>query len=70
MSRGIIAIGIEKDDELVAAQLTDGQQIIFLATHEGMAVRFDEEDVRAMGRPGYGVRGMNLATRTTSSAWR
>jgi DNA gyrase subunit A len=61
MSRGIIAIGIEKDDELVAAQCTDGQQIIFLATHDGMAVRFDEEDVRAMGRPAYGVRGMNLA---------
>jgi DNA gyrase subunit A len=61
MSRGIIAIGIEKDDELVAAQLTDGQQIIFLATHEGMAVRFDEDEVRAMGRPAYGVRGMNLA---------
>ena len=60
MSRGIIAIGIEKDDELVAAQLTDGQQIIFLATHEGMAVRFDEDDVRVMGRPAYGVRGMNL----------
>ncbi|HUO59358.1 MAG TPA: DNA gyrase subunit A, partial [Candidatus Acidoferrales bacterium] len=61
MSRGIIAIGIEKDDELVAAQCTDGQQIIFLATHAGMAVRFDEDDVRAMGRPAYGVRGMNLA---------
>ena len=60
MSRGIIAIGIEKDDELVAAQLTDGQQIIFLATHEGMAVRFDEDDVRVMGRPAYGVRGMKL----------
>ena len=61
MSRGIIAIGIEKDDELVAAQCTDGQQIIFLATHDGMAVRFDEDDVRAMGRPAFGVRGMNLA---------
>ncbi len=47
MSRGIIAIGIEKDDELVAAQLTDGQQIVFLATHEGMAVRFDEDDSAA-----------------------
>ncbi len=60
MSRGIIAIGIEKDDELVAAQCTDGQQIVFLATHDGMAIRFDEEDVRPMGRPAYGVRGMNL----------
>jgi DNA gyrase subunit A len=61
MSRGIIAIGIEKDDELVAAQCTDGQQIIFVATHDGMAIRFDEEDVRPMGRPAYGVRGMNLS---------
>ena len=60
MSRGIIAIGIEKEDELVAASCTDGNQIVFLATHEGMAIRFDEENVRAMGRPAYGVRGMDL----------
>ena len=60
MSRGIIAIGIDKDDELVAAQLTDGNQIIFLASHNGLAIRFDEEDVRTMGRPAYGVRGMDL----------
>src|SRR5437588_7595244 len=60
MSRGIIAIGIEKDDELVAARLTDGNQIVFLASHEGMAIRFNEEDVRSMGRPAYGVRGMDL----------
>src|SRR5436305_1320025 len=60
MSRGIIAIGIEKEDELVAARLTDGDQIVFLASHEGMAIRFDEENVRSMGRPAYGVRGMDL----------
>jgi DNA gyrase subunit A len=60
MSRGIIAIGIDKGDELVAARLTDGNQIVFLASHEGMAIRFDEEDVRSMGRPAYGVRGMEL----------
>jgi DNA gyrase subunit A len=60
MSRGIIAIGIDKDDELVAARLTDGNQIVFLASHEGQAIRFDEEDVRPMGRPAYGVRGMDL----------
>jgi DNA gyrase subunit A len=60
MSRGIIAIGIDKDDELVAASLTDGRQIVFLASHEGMAIRFNEEDVRSMGRPAYGVRGMDL----------
>jgi DNA gyrase subunit A len=61
MSRGIIAIGIEKDDELVAARLTDGSQIVFLGSHEGLAIRFDEENVRPMGRPAYGVRGMDLA---------
>ncbi|MGH9602136.1 MAG: DNA gyrase subunit A, partial [Terriglobales bacterium] len=60
MARGIIAIGIDKDDELVAARLTDGNQIVFLASHEGMAIRFEEEDVRPMGRPAYGVRGMDL----------
>jgi DNA gyrase subunit A len=60
MSRGIIAIGIDKDDELVAARITDGSQIIFLATHLGMAIRFEEGDVRSMGRPAYGVRGIAL----------
>ena len=60
MSRGIIAIGIDKDDELVGVTLTDGKQIIFLASHDGQAIRFDEDDVRSMGRPAYGVRGMNL----------
>jgi DNA gyrase subunit A len=61
MSRGIIAIGIDKDDELVKARITDGSQIVFLATHLGMAIRFDENDVRSMGRPAYGVRGIALA---------
>ena len=60
MSRGIIAIGVDKGDELVAAKLTDGKQIVFLASHEGMAIRFEEDDVRPMGRPAYGVRGMDL----------
>ena len=60
-SRGIIAIGIDKEDELVAANCTDGNQIIFLATHDGQAIRFDESDVRSMGRPAYGVRGMDLS---------
>ena len=60
MSRGIIAIGIDGDDELVAVRITDGNQIIFVGTHEGMAVRFEESDVRSMGRPAYGVRGINL----------
>ena len=60
MARGIIAIGIEKEDELVSAKLTDGKQIVFLASHEGQAIRFSEDDVRSMGRPAYGVRGMDL----------
>ena len=60
MSRGIIAIGIDKGDELVGTTLTDGSQIIFLASHDGQAIRFDESDVRDMGRPAYGVRGMKL----------
>jgi DNA gyrase subunit A len=61
MARGIIAIGIDKEDELVAARITDGSQLVFLATHLGMAIRFDECDVRSMGRPAYGVRGIALA---------
>jgi len=59
-SIGINAIGIEKEDELVAVRSTDGNQIVFLATHDGKAIRFEEDDVRPMGRPAYGVRGMDL----------
>src|SRR4029077_2959001 len=59
-SNGINAINIEQGDELVAARLTDGQQIIFLASHDGQAVRFDENQVRSMGRGAYGVWGMDL----------
>src|SRR6202171_6174512 len=59
-SNGIYAISIEQGDELVAARLTDGQQIVFLATHEGQDIRFDEEDVRPMGRQAYGVWGIRM----------
>jgi len=59
-SNGINAIGIEAGDELVAARITDGNQIVFLASHEGMAVRFDESHVRPMGRAAYGVWGIDL----------
>jgi DNA gyrase subunit A len=59
-SVGLNAISIENEDELVAARCTDGNQIIFLATHDGKAIRFDEENVRAMGRGAYGVWGMDL----------
>jgi len=59
-SNGIYAISIEHGDELVAVRVTDGQQIIFLATHEGQAIRFDEEDVRPIGRQAYGVWGIRM----------
>jgi DNA gyrase subunit A len=60
MSRGIIALGLDEGDELLAARLTTGEDYIFLGTHEGMACRFKESDVRPMGRPARGVRGMEL----------
>ena len=60
MSRGIIAIGLDEGDELLGVRLTSGKDYIFLASHEGMACRFAESDVRAMGRPAFGVRGMEL----------
>ena len=60
MSRGIIAMGIEKGDELIAAMLSSGREIVFMASREGMAIRFPESDVRDMGRGAHGVRGMNL----------
>src|ERR1700692_2822495 len=57
---GIIAINIEKGDELVAARLTDGVQIVFLASHDGQAIPFEETDVRSMGRNATGGRGIKL----------
>jgi DNA gyrase subunit A len=61
MARGIIAIGIDEGDELIAARITSGKEYIFLGSHEGQAIRFAESQVRAMGRPARGVRGMDLA---------
>jgi DNA gyrase subunit A len=57
---GIIGITIEKDDELIGVELTDGHKELFLATMEGKAIRFPEEHVRDMGRAARGVRGINL----------
>ena len=57
---GIIAMGVEKQDRLIAAQITDGSGEIFIGTRDGVAIRFPESDVRAMGRAAYGVRGINL----------
>ena len=60
MARGIIAINIDKDDELVQVRITTGSDVVFLATRDGMAIRFNEQDLRPMGRPATGNRGINL----------
>jgi DNA gyrase subunit A len=60
MSRGVIALGLDEGDELIAARITDGNNFIFIATRAGMAIRFPEEQVRAMGRPARGVKAMTL----------
>jgi len=57
---GIIAIGIEPGDALIEVKLTSGQDQVVLITREGMSIRFSEEDVRSMGRPAGGVRGISL----------
>jgi DNA gyrase subunit A len=58
---GIIAINLESGDELIGAKLTDGKQMVFLASREGQAILFRETEVRAMGRNAGGVNGMDLA---------
>jgi DNA gyrase subunit A len=57
---GIIAIGIEPGDALIEVKLTSGNDEVVLITREGMSIRFSEEDVRSMGRPAGGVRGISL----------
>ncbi|MFZ0411856.1 MAG: DNA gyrase subunit A [Candidatus Acidiferrales bacterium] len=57
---GIIAINLEAQDELIGAKLTDGKQMIFLASSEGQAILFRETEVRSMGRAAGGVNGMDL----------
>lgn len=59
-ANGITAITLRDKDELVACKITSGKDEIFLATHEGQAIRFPEKDVREMGRTASGVRGMTL----------
>lgn len=59
-ANGINAINIDAGDELLRVICTDGKNQIFIATHDGMAVRFNESDVRPMGRATRGVRGVNL----------
>jgi DNA gyrase subunit A len=57
---GIIAMGVDEGDAVMAAQLSDGESEIFIGTRGGMAIRFAEADVRPMGRTAYGVRGITL----------
>jgi DNA gyrase subunit A len=57
---GIIAMGIEEGDAVIDVQLSDGQSEIFIGTRDGKAIRFEEGEVRAMGRTAYGVRGIQL----------
>jgi DNA gyrase subunit A len=58
---GIIAIGIEQGDTLIDVKLTSGRDEVVLITHEGMSIRFKEEDARPMGRPAVGVYGIDCA---------
>ncbi len=57
---GIIAMGVDEGDALMAIQLSDGASEIFIGTRDGKAIRFPENEVRAMGRTAYGVRGIQL----------
>ena len=57
---GIIAIGIDSDDTLIEVKLTSGQDQVVLITRDGMSIRFSEDDVRSVGRPAAGVRGISL----------
>jgi len=59
-TRGIIAMGVPEDDELIAAELVSGKETVFIGTHDGMCIRFAHEAVREMGRQAYGVIGIRL----------
>jgi DNA gyrase subunit A len=59
-SGGIIAMGMNEGDRLIATAITAGQEEVFLSTRQGMSIRFHEEDVRPMGRAAVGVRGIDL----------
>src|SRR5687767_10249119 len=57
---GIIAMGVEEGDSVIAVQVSDGKGEVFIGTRDGMSIRFNESDVRPMGRTAYGVRGISL----------
>jgi len=59
-SGGIIALGLNDDDSLIATEITGGEDDVFLPTRQGMSIRFREDDVRAVGRTAVGVRGIAL----------
>jgi DNA gyrase subunit A len=59
-SAGIIALGVDDGDSLVAVFITDGSKDILLSTAQGMSIRFSESEVRSMGRQAYGVKGITL----------
>ena len=60
MKRGVLAINLDKDDELIGVKFTEGERYIILGTAQGMAIAFAEEEVRSMGRNARGVRGIKL----------
>jgi DNA gyrase subunit A len=60
LGRGIIALGLDEGDQLIGVARTKAGDQVVLSTSQGMAIRFDESDVRTMGRPAHGVRGINL----------
>ena len=58
---GLIAIGLREDDEFIGVKVTDGNKDVLLVTKEGMSIRFDENDIRSMGRSAMGVKGITLS---------
>ncbi len=61
LGRGIIALGLDENDQLIGVARTKTGDHVVLSTRDGMAIRFDESRVRSMGRPAYGVKGIDLA---------
>jgi DNA gyrase subunit A len=60
LGRGIIALGLDENDQLIGVARTKTGYHVILSTRDGMAIRFDESRVRSMGRPAYGVKGIDL----------
>ena len=58
---GLIAIGLRSDDELIDVKITDGEKDVLLVTENGMSIRFNETDIRPMGRTAMGVKGITLS---------